>query len=228
MYCNKCGNRLNSDDSFCTKCGTIVSSANNDHQKKNIKNGKKKGKIITIIIITIISLLVLVGIMIFVVGKNSYTKRSKNIEFYDSLNEFSKFYGYNIYNLKVIGENVNDAWYHYVYNSSYKSVDDAIEHGLKESQDSLNNISNSKTKLYNAYIKVQVAECFSSYCDEIKQQSKELYNIYMELYETVSSPTGTYKQYSEKYNDLISKQTNQSIKQSNSILLFGNENNIAD
>lgn len=90
MKCNKCGNELKTNDKFCTKCGTSVSS--------NIKNTRtSKNKIILIIIL--ITLLLMIGLNIFKNSKSILNTEDTILENIESVVESTE-------NVKGNAENI--------------------------------------------------------------------------------------------------------------------------
>lgn len=64
MYCNKCGNKIEKNSTFCGKCGKSI---NDD---KNIRKFKFKNKKILIPCIFVISVII-IYLIIFNIGKNN-------------------------------------------------------------------------------------------------------------------------------------------------------------
>ena len=63
MYCENCGNKVDDDAVFCTKCGIKFSQKNAKNIKINTKKFKASKKIILIVVLAlVIILLMLTGI----------------------------------------------------------------------------------------------------------------------------------------------------------------------
>ena len=73
MYCSKCGNLVESGNSFCNKCGNHINTDPHDNKNKvNISFLKKKKFIIPI---TIILTGVIIYLIVFNIGKNNLSKK---------------------------------------------------------------------------------------------------------------------------------------------------------
>lgn len=74
MYCNKCGNQLNSDDSFCTKCGTKTENISQKNMKLKSVNHKK------IILVSVISGILLLGCTAFGITTFLHNRESEYLK----------------------------------------------------------------------------------------------------------------------------------------------------
>jgi hypothetical protein len=68
MYCEKCGNELNSTDRYCNKCGNVQVIIAEETSKK--RNNKLKNKKVVLIGVSVILLLAIVAGLLFIVKSN--------------------------------------------------------------------------------------------------------------------------------------------------------------
>ncbi len=74
MFCNKCGNKVDSDQQYCNKCGNLLLYNKRDtidFNRYNINNNKRKTSITIPIIITIILVITIVVSVYFILNNNN-------------------------------------------------------------------------------------------------------------------------------------------------------------
>lgn len=83
MYCIKCGNKLEAKNKYCTKCGyptnSNIQSSNNVNQYPNYQEKPKTN--VAAIIITIVSALVIIGIIVLFIFAIFFTVKEALTEF---------------------------------------------------------------------------------------------------------------------------------------------------
>ena len=91
MFCKKCGNEINQDDSFCPKCGTKLGLKENEDKKdvKEISIKYERNKKIYIIVLAIIA--IIIGGIIFYINEksnqNKYSNKFDNNKYNESYND---------------------------------------------------------------------------------------------------------------------------------------------
>jgi len=115
MYCKNCGKELKINDSFCEKCGTKHENQNTQSQMNSTKRKNKKWLII--LIISIITFLICVGILLVGLIEKTFSRYN------GELHEYGDFINY-VDNLEC---DFNDKKYSCNLKNKYEKVSDVID-----------------------------------------------------------------------------------------------------
>ncbi len=220
LVCSGCGTMVDATHDFCPECGQKVgmtadagvSAAISAFNASVTGKKKKRPKIIAIILAAV---LLVGGIGAAVTGRViAGQKKKQAIETY--LSTASDFYrdclevgGY----LEEIGNEIHSAWYKYV-SSSYPyyngkrlyDPDDAIEaahNAQKTTVAAVKLLSNSIQSKFNELL--QVPDEKNQALLSVRDAVKQTYRTYLELFETVISPSGNYSSWKSDFQNSDSR-----------------------
>lgn len=215
MKCEKCGNKISKDSTFCNKCGKKIKKGNNTKKKSN--------KIIFIILLFVIILSIATS-LINVNRVKKEKQEQKEIQIKSDIEDFyvsSSFLYLQMFlsngDLIEIGNKISENWYNYIYYGKYKNPDDAIKKALENKKENVESIEYRINSINEEYKKIQTYPKECKHCSEVKAAAEETYIAYNSYYNTIMNFSGTYDDFSNKsqstYNDYISKLKNFDTKE---------------
>lgn len=182
-YCKYCMSEIDQNAIICPNC-----------RKKQNKPNKKK-IVIAAIILSIIA--AVVGCIFWYKSKINNTNQvlylSDVLLFYNRVAD-------NGVLLEDIGNDIVGYWYDKIYNNKYESIDDAVAQALKDNDEKIQDVKTDYNTIYNRYTKLLTTPNDNSNIVEIRNAVKEVYSNYKQLYNLVTSPTGSYNDFKKNFN----------------------------
>lgn len=214
MKCEKCGNKISKDSTFCNKCGK--------KSKKEMRQKKKSNSIIFIILLFVIILSITIRLInINRIKKEEQEKKEIQIkndieDFYESSSLLYLQMRFSNSDLIEIENKISKNWYNYIYYGKYKNPNDAIKKALDNKKGYIENLNFRLNSINEEYKKIQTYPKECKHCSEVKAAAEETYIAYNSYYNTVMNFSGTYDDFLNKsqstYNDYISKLKNLDTK----------------
>lgn len=205
--CERCGAQLRDDQEFCSKCGqkvgfTVEESVNSAISQFNANIGKKKKVKKLPIILAVI--LVIVSIGGFFAFKTIQTQKvEKYMETAETFRSKVLDCGTT---LEDIGNEIQDAWYAYIYayryhGTYYYSLNSAISAARNRMSSEISQVKSNNSEIEALYNTLQdIPDKSNEKLIEIKECVDDLYEDYQDLYDSVISPSGTYINWKSKYS----------------------------
>ena len=106
-------------------------------------------------------------------------------------------------NIEDVGDELLDNWYDYVYDrwSYYDSPDDVIESTMSYMSYEVDLAKEQREEIEEIYSKLKAPNGDAKY-KELVRLAEDFYNAYIEFYDFVIDPSGSYTSYSSGYSDL--------------------------
>lgn len=205
MFCRNCGKEIEENSDFCNHCGINLKEENFKKEKKNRK------PIIIVIILILIASLIISGIVIINIRKN------KEKEYHDLLIKT----GSKLYVSEIVAEfhaaYITQIWYNAIfdkrdtYTDKYIYVDEygygfksnvtfskAIENYLTTNKSQISKLEEYQNEIQQDMIKLQQTP--NSEYSLALNSLQNMYAKFNTVLDLVSSPTGAYKDYAEKWH----------------------------
>ena len=125
--------------------------------------------------------------------------------------------------LENIGNDIKSYWHDSIWEDKYNSdIDTAISQALKDNKENVQIALENKNSMSNIYNKIKHSECYSIYCDEVKDTVEKAYNYYLDFYTIATSPTGNYNSYTSDFASIDSNVVKSYNDMRDLIKLFAN------
>lgn len=187
------------------KCKYCMSEI--DENAKICPNCRKKqgSKKIYIKIVILIIIFLIFGLW-FLCIQNTANQKSKNSSFNSEISVFKQNLLYTCSNLEDIANEIRNYWHDSIFEDKYEGdINKAIEQALNDNQETIEKVKKEKEKISKSYNNIRSSECYSDYCDEIKESVKSAYNLYLDFYSLATSPSGNYNNYSDNFSKIDSE-----------------------
>lgn len=162
------------------------------------------------IIVGIASLLIII-IMAYIVANTIITIKGENKK--QEIQKASDNYKIQVYEytnaiiesmakLEVVGNAELRYWYDRIYNNKYASIDDAVKKALEDNATIVKEIKSNSFNINKKYVNTQkLPEVTDDTLEQLKEKSKELYDIYYDFYYFILTPRGNYEEFSTKFGE---------------------------
>ena len=208
MFCKNCGKEIDDNSDFCNFCGSNLKEENFQKRKKN------KKPVIVIVILVLIIGLIIGGIVIINIKKNN---EQMEREYHDLLIKT----GAKLYVSEMATEAhaayITKVWYNAIfekrdaYTDEYIYIDkygtgfkfnvtfsEAIENYLTKNKTQISKLKEYKNEIQEDMIKLQQTP--NSEYSSALNSIQNMYAKFNTLLDLLSSPTGAYKDYAEKWH----------------------------
>ena len=162
---------------------------------------KKKVIIISIICVFLV-FLAIISVCVFMNKKNEEEKERQK-EFIESAIELNEDILISSAKLEDVGNEILSYWHDAIYEDTYDSIDTAVYEARNDNIDTLIEIVEEKEKIQKIYrkiIKFNIKETAEN--KKIKELIEQEYDIFLELESLISFPSGSYNDFSSKFNEL--------------------------
>lgn len=206
--CGKCGAELQDGQEFCPKCGqkagvafdnaaaSAISQFNAGVEKK-----KKQSKKLPIIIAAVLAVCVGLGVMIS--GIMGDKKAEEDMAAYKAA--AADFYSDVLSDAALLEDIGNDEvsyWHDYIYDDAYSSIEMAVLMAQVDNADSMSTVEANYDGITSAYKELlNLPENATSELEENKDAVKDVYDAYVEFYDTVMDVTGNYNSFSDAFHE---------------------------
>ncbi len=208
--CPQCGQTISPGNTFCQKCGLPV---NMPFTPPPIQpTGKKKSNatviVVTIVIAVVTILLVAGGVFAaFLIQGN--LKESAIQEYLDNAESFQAEILDAGINLESIGNEVQNNWYSYLYESysGYDTSNDAVNAAYEAMSSEVSEVELSNSYIDDLYDSLRtVPDENDTALTELRDAAEDLYYTYYTLYDSVLNPDGSsYISFSSDFLDADTK-----------------------
>lgn len=215
--CGKCGAELQEGQEFCPECGqkydALDSNINPAIQQFNDTVGKKKSKILPIILAIVIAVVGIGGYFTYsIIQENK--KQEAIAEYKADAKEFYSAVLTSGSNMESIGNAIQSAWGKYVnsrygtyYNGTYiYSADTAVEAAQDEQSSKISAVKSKDSRIQSLYKSLLVLpDAEDQELQEIKEAVKEAYDAYEDMYDVVIDVSGSYTTFKSDFSDVDSE-----------------------
>ena len=208
--CPTCGAPVEPGQEFCGNCGAQIGAAagmpnaaiaqfNNGIEKK-----KKKGKLLPI--------LLAVGLVVAgIIGYVAYaTIQAQKVENYIATAEVFREEILNSgAKMESIGNEIQKAWRSYVYDTRYNgryyySINSAVSAAQSYMSSEITKVKSNHSYIISLYNQLSEVPGKDSYLIDIRTAVRAAYNDYMDMYDCVMDPSGSYSSWTSEFSKVDS------------------------
>lgn len=210
--CKYCHSDIHKEAKICPNCR---------------KRQSNKTIYIILSIIGIIIILMSITIPIIINSKKTIKEDNQNTANTLFSSQVLLFNGDILNNCIILEEIANDIksyWYASIYEDKYNGdIDDAVAQALKDHKENIETVKNNKENITKNYNKIKYLECYSVYCQDIKNNVSKIYDSYLNFYDLATNPSGSYTEFSNSFSS-INTETMEYFDNITELLNLFNEN----
>ncbi|MBQ2639855.1 MAG: zinc ribbon domain-containing protein [Bacilli bacterium] len=196
-FCSNCGTKLKAGVKFCPECGTKIGgtkSSKKTESKEEKKEATSSNKTVIGIIIAVAAAVVLIISIITGIAIHNHNKQK---EFKEDVTSLKSDIFKSFQDAELVGNQLSINLYVYTATSTnkyarYKTVDDAISSAMTTKTSEVAKVNSEKPGLEKRYKELMDSDVKENEkIKDIKDDLKDVYNAYQDVYKAAIKPAGT-------------------------------------